>query len=229
MLALYMAIPCAPNGNITNWHYQIKAVAHSGMASNLTITSKAEISIICQNCQISQCGAWWLYFLWWKYFWQSHDLGLVWVYMILAYLIWQCHRHYLWKQTDDNFKNKIHTTRLTMSEKMDCRIFGARPLPEPILTYYCRLDPWEQTPMQWWPKCKHFRSRQLITNLSTNIALLVQVSIWPWKGVGNVIDYISFSLHVCLSARSCPTHVWQAFWLQTATQISDESALGLTV
>ena len=31
---------------------------------------------------------------------------------------------------------------------MDCRLFGAKPLPETILTY-CSLDPWEQTSVKF--------------------------------------------------------------------------------
>ena len=31
---------------------------------------------------------------------------------------------------------------------MACRLFGAKPLPETILTY-CQLDPWEQTYMKY--------------------------------------------------------------------------------
>ena len=36
---------------------------------------------------------------------------------------------------------------------MACRLFGAKPLPEPMLTY-CQLDPWEQTSVKFESKYK---------------------------------------------------------------------------
>ena len=35
-------------------------------------------------------------------------------------------------------------TGSTLVQVMACRLFGAKPLPEPMLPY-CQLDPWEQT------------------------------------------------------------------------------------
>ena len=33
---------------------------------------------------------------------------------------------------------------LSLVQVMACRLFGAKPLPEPMLAY-CQLDTWEQT------------------------------------------------------------------------------------
>ena len=38
---------------------------------------------------------------------------------------------------------------------MACRMFDAKPLPEPMLPY-CRLDPWEQTSVEFESKYKNF-------------------------------------------------------------------------
>ena len=40
---------------------------------------------------------------------------------------------------------------------MACRLFGTKPLPEPMLTY-CQLDPWEQTSVEIESKYKTFHS-----------------------------------------------------------------------
>ena len=38
---------------------------------------------------------------------------------------------------------------------MACRLFGAKPLPEPMLAY-CQLDSWEQTSVKFESKYKTF-------------------------------------------------------------------------
>ena len=40
---------------------------------------------------------------------------------------------------------------------MACRLFGAKPIPEPMLTF-CQLDPWEQTSVKCESKYKSFHS-----------------------------------------------------------------------
>ena len=42
-----------------------------------------------------------------------------------------------------------------MVQIMACRLFGAKPLPEPMLTY-CQLDHWERLPMEFESKYKFF-------------------------------------------------------------------------
>ena len=44
---------------------------------------------------------------------------------------------------------------------MTCRLFGAKPLPEPMLVN-CPLDPWEQTSVKFESKYKTFHSRKYI-------------------------------------------------------------------
>ena len=40
---------------------------------------------------------------------------------------------------------------------MACRLFGAKPLPEPMLAY-CQLDPWEQFSVKFESEFYHFHS-----------------------------------------------------------------------
>ena len=42
---------------------------------------------------------------------------------------------------------------------MACRLFGAKPLPEPMLAH-CQLDPWEQNSVKFESECYHFHSRK---------------------------------------------------------------------
>ena len=46
---------------------------------------------------------------------------------------------------------------------MACRLYGAKPLPEPILDY-CQLDPWEQISVKFESEFYHFHSRKCISN-----------------------------------------------------------------
>ena len=48
-------------------------------------------------------------------------------------------------------------TESTWVQVMACRLFSAKPLPEPILPY-CQLDPWKQTPVKFESKYKTFHS-----------------------------------------------------------------------
>ena len=47
---------------------------------------------------------------------------------------------------------------------MACHLFGAKPLPEPMLTY-CQLDPWELTSAKFESKYKSFHSGKCIWTL----------------------------------------------------------------
>ena len=44
---------------------------------------------------------------------------------------------------------------------MACRLFGTKPLPEPMLTY-CQLDSWEQISVKFESEFCHFHSRKFI-------------------------------------------------------------------
>ena len=46
---------------------------------------------------------------------------------------------------------------------MTCRLFGTKPLPEPMLTY-CQLDSWEQISVKFEAEFYHFQSRKCIWN-----------------------------------------------------------------
>ena len=54
-----------------------------------------------------------------------------------------------------------HQPRPWMVQIMACRLFGAKPLSEPM-PYYCQLDPLQQTSIELYLKCKHFHSRKRI-------------------------------------------------------------------
>ena len=45
---------------------------------------------------------------------------------------------------------------------MACRLFGAKPLSEPVLTC-CQLEPKEFYLVKFWSKIKHFHSRQCVS------------------------------------------------------------------
>ena len=50
---------------------------------------------------------------------------------------------------------------------MACRLFGAKPLPEPVLVY-CQLDSWEQISVKFEFEFYHFHARKCIENVSAN-------------------------------------------------------------
>ena len=50
-----------------------------------------------------------------------------------------------------------------MVQIMACRLFGAKPLPEPMLVY-CQLDSWEQISVEFKSDFYHFTSRKFIWN-----------------------------------------------------------------
>ena len=50
-------------------------------------------------------------------------------------------------------------TGSTLVQVMACRLFGAKPLPEPMLDY-CQLDPWEQISVKSYSKFIYFNSRK---------------------------------------------------------------------
>ena len=54
-------------------------------------------------------------------------------------------------------------TRSTLVQVMVCCLFGAKPLPEPMLAY-CQLDSWEQTSVKFELIFYHFRSIKCFWN-----------------------------------------------------------------
>ena len=52
---------------------------------------------------------------------------------------------------DSSSQSATHMCQWTgpaLAQVMACHLFGAKPLPEPTLTY-CQLDPWEQTSVKF--------------------------------------------------------------------------------
>ena len=54
-------------------------------------------------------------------------------------------------------------TGSALVQVMACRLFGAKPLPEPMLAY-CQLDSWEQISVKFESEFHHFHSRKCIWN-----------------------------------------------------------------
>ena len=54
-------------------------------------------------------------------------------------------------------------TGSALVQVMACRLFGAKPLPEPMLAY-CRLDSWDQISVKFESEFYHFHSRKCIWN-----------------------------------------------------------------
>ena len=52
-------------------------------------------------------------------------------------------------------------TGSSLNQVIACRLFGANPLPEPMLAY-CQLDSWEQTSVKFESQLCHFYSKKFI-------------------------------------------------------------------
>ena len=60
---------------------------------------------------------------------------------------------------------------------MACRLFGAKPLPEPVMTY-CQLDPYKWIPVKFKPENRTFQSWKCIWKW------------WPfWSGEDELIKF----------------------------------------
>ena len=55
---------------------------------------------------------------------------------------------------------------------MACRLSGAKPLPEPMLTY-CQLDPQEQTSVKFESKYKTFIQENPVENIVCRIVAIL--------------------------------------------------------
>ena len=54
-------------------------------------------------------------------------------------------------------------TGSALAQVMTCRLFGAKPLPEPLVVY-CKLDSWEQISVKFEMEFYYFHSRKCIRN-----------------------------------------------------------------
>ena len=69
------------------------------------------------------------------------------------------------------------STRSALFRVMACRLFGTKPLPEPILAY-CQSDTWEQISVKFQSEFYHFHSRKCILSCRLeNGSHFVQASI----------------------------------------------------
>ena len=83
-----------------------------------------------------------------------------------------------------------HWTGSSLVQVMACLLFGAKPLPEPMLAY-CWLDSWEHNWMKFESEFYHFHSRRC--NLKMSFAKMagvgglgVGVGVWVGVGVGGM-------------------------------------------
>ena len=57
--------------------------------------------------------------------------------------------------------DNLRWTESALVQIMACRLFGANPLPEPMLAH-CQMDPWEQISVKFESEFYHFHSRKWI-------------------------------------------------------------------
>ena len=60
---------------------------------------------------------------------------------------------------------------------MGCRLFGAKPLPEPMLTYY-QLDSSEQTSLKFEAKYKKIAHENALENVVWDMAAILSGGKW---------------------------------------------------
>ena len=65
-----------------------------------------------------------------------------------------------------------HWAEPALVQVMACRLFGAEPLPEPVLAY-CKWDPYEQISVKFESEFYHFDSRKCILMSSAKIAAIL--------------------------------------------------------
>ena len=69
---------------------------------------------------------------------------------------------------------------------MACRLHGAKPLPEPVLTY-CQLDHWEQLPMKLESKNKIFFYENVFEAVVCEIAAMLYIIFIRKSDTGTII------------------------------------------
>ena len=88
-------------------------------------------------------------------------------------------------------------TRSALVQVMACRLFGTKPLPEPILAY-CQLDSWEQISGKFESEFYHFHSRKCIWNCRLP-------KWWPFfPGGDGLICSLDFLYAPCLLKHGRP-------------------------
>ena len=72
----------------------------------------------------------------------------------------------LWNSLNSSSPSSTYMRQWTgaaLVQVMACRLFGTKPLPEPMLTY-CQLDPWEQNSLKFELKYETVHSQKCIWN-----------------------------------------------------------------
>ena len=57
-----------------------------------------------------------------------------------------------------------HWNGLSLVQVMTCRLFGAKPLPEPLLGY-CQMDSWEQISVKFESEIYNFNQENAFENV----------------------------------------------------------------
>ena len=68
---------------------------------------------------------------------------------------------------------------------MACRLFGAKPLLEAMLTY-CQLEPWGHTSVKFNPNTKLFKDKNVLENVVCKMAAILSSERWSNEGFANV-------------------------------------------
>ena len=85
-------------------------------------------------------------------------------------------------------------TGSALVQVMACRLFGAKPLPEPMLAY-CKLHPWEQISVKIETEFYQFHSRKCIWNCRLP-------KWWPFCPAGDELTHWGRVTHICVSKIS---------------------------
>ena len=107
-----------------------------------------------------------------------------------------------------------------MVQVMTCRLYGSKPLPEPMLLY-CQLDHWEQTSVKYKSKYKAFIQENAFENVVCEMAVILSRGWWVLK----LLEY-AFAYNLCHVCRflvrkeiplSCLRHacLWQYIEVRT--------------
>ena len=131
-------------------------------------------------------------------------------------------------------------TGSALIQVMACRLFGAKPLPEPLLAY-CQLDSWKQISLEFESEFYHFNSEKVHLNLSSaemaailswgrwvEIFAFILVAVLPystlsyfWPTFNGVRFYMCFyiSAHICIFENTYNYTWWCAYLCIGAFQL----------
>ena len=84
---------------------------------------------------------------------------------------------------------------------MACCLFGAKPLPEPMMTH-CQLDPWEQISVKFVSKCKNFIQENASENAVCEMAGRDESSWKTNSMLMNMNVYLTINVHMIMVRES---------------------------